>query len=65
MDLLLEVEQLGWLEQHVDEGNYVRTCLCLVPTSKELISPYRHMQLWAAAADTSSMCRARGCGSTS
>ena len=32
MDLLLEVEQLGWLEQHVDEGNYVRTCLYLVST---------------------------------
>ena len=32
MDLLLEVDQLGWLEQHVDVANYARTCLYLVST---------------------------------
>ena len=32
MDLLLEVDQQGWLEQHVDAANYGRTCLYLVST---------------------------------
>ena len=26
------MDQLAWLEQHVDLGNYVRTCLYLVST---------------------------------
>ena len=30
MDVLLEVDQLGWLEQYVDAQNYARTCLYLV-----------------------------------
>lgn len=30
VDLLLEVEQLGWLQKHVDAANAGRTCLYLV-----------------------------------
>ena len=30
MDLLLEVEKLGWLQKHVDAANAGRTCLYLV-----------------------------------
>ena len=29
VDVLLEVDQLGWLEQYVDAQNYARTCLYL------------------------------------
>ena len=29
VDILLEVDQLGWLEQYVDAQNYARTCLYL------------------------------------
>ena len=29
MDILLEVDRLGWLEQYVDAQNYARTCLYL------------------------------------
>lgn len=39
VDLLLEVEELGWLEQYVDNENYRRTCLYLTSTSAYLPEP--------------------------
>ena len=39
VDLLLEVEELGWLEQYIDEENYRRTCLYLTSTSAYLPEP--------------------------
>ena len=39
VDLLLEVEELGWLEQYVDKDNYRRTCLYLTSTSAYLPEP--------------------------
>jgi 26S proteasome regulatory subunit N1 len=39
VDLLLEVDQLGQLEQHVDDKNYARTCLYLVSCCTYLPEP--------------------------
>eukprot|EP00882_Tetradesmus_deserticola_P007472 GHRQ01007871.1.p1 GENE.GHRQ01007871.1~~GHRQ01007871.1.p1 ORF type:complete len:541 (+),score=254.60 GHRQ01007871.1:724-2346(+) len=39
VDLLLEVDQLGQLEQHVDDKNYARTCLYLVSCCAYLPEP--------------------------
>ena len=39
VDLLLEVEELGWLQQYVDADNYRRTCLYLTSTSAYLPEP--------------------------
>ena len=39
VDLLLEVEELGWLEQYVGADNYRRTCLYLTSTSAYLPEP--------------------------
>ena len=39
VDLLLEVEQLDWLLQHVDEKNFNRTCLYLMSCCRYLPEP--------------------------
>ena len=39
VDLLIEIEQLEWLEQYVDADNFRRTCLYLTSTSAYLPEP--------------------------
>lgn len=39
VDLLLEVEQLGLLQQHVDSANYGRTCMYLTSLTAYLSEP--------------------------
>ncbi|CAO2814489.1 unnamed protein product [Amaranthus hypochondriacus] len=39
VDLLMEVEDLDLLQEHVDEKNYKRTCLYLTASAKYLASP--------------------------
>ncbi|KAK9860437.1 hypothetical protein WJX84_011035 [Apatococcus fuscideae] len=61
VDLLLEVEQLAWLKQYVDEKNYSRTCLYLlsccaylpegddVAVLRTAYDIYTHMSKWQDA----------------
>lgn len=61
MDLLLEVEELGWLEQYVDADNFRRTCLYLTSTSAYLPEPDDKAVLYTAFSIYIKVCFAHFC----